>query len=76
MRYYYYTAWESKADRKASAWNTPTIQGWVLAQNIDHAEKMLSTRGFVRDTLTYYSRSAKRNFDHARKDSLWVNVSF
>lgn len=58
MRNYYYTAWESKEDRRD--WNQkPSIQGWVQAKNMDDAERIIASHGFVRDTLTPYTKAER-----------------
>lgn len=58
MRNYYYTAWESKEARRD--WNQkPSIQGWVQAKNMDDAERIIASHGFVRDTLTAYTKAER-----------------
>lgn len=62
MRNYYYTAWESKADRIAKGWDKPSVNGWVLAQSIDQAEAIIGSHGFVRDSITFYTKAQRENF--------------
>lgn len=57
MRNYYYTAWESKEAKRS--FQKPAIQGWVKAKNLDHAEEIIASHGFVRDTLTPYTKAER-----------------
>ena len=57
MRNYYYTAWESKAFKQSL--QKPNIQGWVKAKNLDHAEQIIASHGFVRDSLTPYTKAER-----------------
>ena len=59
MRNYYFTAWESTQERLKNG--TPTIYGWAKAKNIDHAEATIRSHGFVRDSITAYTKAERES---------------
>ena len=74
MRNYYFTAWESKEDRIAKGWDKPSINGWVRAQSIDQAEATIRSHGFVRDSITFYTKAQRENFRNYLEGAITMNI--
>lgn len=66
MRNYYYSAWNSKEEMRSSI-GKPSVRGWILAKNIEEAEKIIAERGLVRNSITYYT---KRMYDYIQENNL------
>jgi hypothetical protein len=74
MRNYYYTAWESREDRIAKGWDKPSINGWVRAQSIDQAEATIRSHGFVRDSITFYTKAQRKNFRNYLEGAITIGI--
>lgn len=65
MRNYYFTAWNTKEEMRSSI-GEPTVRGWILAKNIDEAEKIIAERGLVRNSITYYTKQMRDYIDRVK----------
>lgn len=72
MRKYHYTGSSTPEVRITRIY--PNVEGWVLAENLDHAERIIEKHGFYRESLTFYPKGRQFREEWKLEGAEWVDL--